>query len=103
MKKLFLKVSILAVLLASLSSCHTQRSVLSDKGVYGYDSSNKRKGTSHFFIGGIGQTDNIDAIEICGGENNVEAVETRLPFLHGLVSGLTLSIYSPREYTVYCK
>lgn len=102
MKSKLLKVSVLAIFLAILSSCHTQRSLVS-KDASSYNLGSANKGVSHFFVGGLGQTDRINAIEICGSEEKVKAVETKLPFLHGLVSVLTLSLYSPREYTVYCQ
>ncbi len=103
MKNLLLKISVLSLLLGFMTACHTQRHFTNDKARYEYKSATIHKGRSDFFIGGIGQTDTINAVEICGKEENIQAVETKLPFLHGLIGVLTLSIYTPREYSVYCK
>ena len=80
MKKILSKISILVVILASLASCHTQRSLVSDANHYNYNSENGNKGTSHFFISGLGQTDKIDAVEICSGEKNIKSVESKMTF-----------------------
>jgi len=103
MRNLVLRISIISLMIVVTTACHTQRIYTNDKATYDYKTGSKHKGTSHFFIGGIGQKDKIDAVKICGSEENIQAVESRLPFLYGLVGTLTLSIYSPREYTVYCK
>lgn len=103
MKNLLFKISIISLTLSSITACQTQRHYTTDKSQYEYKSGDIHKGTSNFFIGGIGQTDKIDAIDICGKEENIQAVESKLTFLNGLIGAVTLTIYSPREYTVYCK
>lgn len=55
-----------------------------------------------FFIGGIGQQDEIDAAKTCGGADKVAKVETELTFLDGLLRGITFGFYSPRTARVYC-
>ena len=102
MKNSIFKISIICLIVSAITACHTQRIYTNDKSPYAYKSGTKHQGISNFFIGGIGQTDKIDAVKICGSEENIQAVESKLPFLYGLVGTLTLSIYSPREYTVYC-
>lgn len=104
MKNLLLKISIICLTLGLTTACHTQRHYTGNEAQYQYKSGNIiHKGTSHFFIAGIGQTDKIDAIAICGTEENIQAVESKTTFLNGLIGAVTLSIYTPREYTVYCK
>lgn len=103
MKNIFLKIGVLTVLLGLITACHTQVHFMNNKAQEQYKSGSIHKGKSNFFIGGLGQTDKINAVEICGKESNIQAVETRLPFVYGLIGALTLSIYTPREYTVYCK
>lgn len=104
MKKILYKTTTILLLLASITACHTQRHFTTEKAEYNYKASTKvHKGTSHFFIAGLGQTDKIDAISICGKEENILAVESQQTFINGLIRLVTFSIYSPREYIVYCK
>lgn len=55
-----------------------------------------------FFISGLGQTQEIDAAEICDGAENVGRVETQMSFMNGLLGALSSGIYTPRQATVYC-
>lgn len=102
MRNLFIKISAITII-TMVTACQTQRTFLNSKAEYEYKNGTSQTGTSQFFIGGVGQTDKIDAVKICGKEENIQAVESSLPFLYGLVGGVTLGIYAPREYTVYCK
>jgi len=96
------KITILALCLL-ITACHTQRHFTNVEAPQRYKSDRKITQNSDFFIAGIGQTDTIDATQLCGGEQNVDAVETKHTFINGLVSMITLGIYYPREYTIYCK
>ena len=99
MKKLLSIGLVLAML--SLSACSKQS----------YHMSNNELGTpitqqetkQHFFIGGIGQEEEIDAAEICGGADKVVRVESKESFWDSAFTGLTLGIYAPRTAVVYCK
>ncbi|WP_419937765.1 Bor family protein [Candidatus Palauibacter sp.] len=53
------------------------------------------------WVGGLVPPDSVDAEPGCG-EGGVAMVETRISFLNGLVSTLTLGIYSPMEIVVTC-
>lgn len=61
-----------------------------------------------FFIYGIGQEEDVQTADICGGNHNVAKVANRLSEIDVIV-GLAQSaiflpqIYSPREASVYCK
>ena len=57
---------------------------------------------STFFIGGLGQEDTVDAAAVCGGAQNVAAVESELEPLDAVLGFVTISIYSPRTMRVYC-
>jgi hypothetical protein len=103
MKNLILRISLISLVFGAVTACHTQRIYTNDKAQYEYKAGTVHKGTSSFFVGGIGQTDKIDAVKICGKEENIQAVESTLPFLDGFIGAITLGIYTPREYTVYCK
>lgn len=86
-------------LVALLSSCATQRFYVSDNPVKGDADQDKMH---HFFVGGIGQTQEINAKKVCKGKD-VSHVETQLSFLDGLLGGITYGIYTPRTAKVYCK
>lgn len=53
------------------------------------------------YLGGLVAPDTVKAATECG-EGGVALVETRISFLNGLVSALTLGIYSPMEIIVTC-
>ena len=58
--------------------------------------------THHFFVSGIGQKENCRCGKICGGAENVVKTETQQTFVNGLLSFITLGIYTPLEARVYC-
>ena len=53
------------------------------------------------YLSGLVPPDAVDADPGCG-EGGVAMVETRISFLNGLVSALTLGIYTPMEIVVTC-
>lgn len=57
-------------------------------------------GTNHFFIGGIGQENIIDAKEICGDRGY--SFNTYYSFGDGLLTFFTFGIYTPSSYKIYC-
>ena len=57
---------------------------------------------THHFVSGIGQKKTVDAAKICGGAENVVKTETQQTFVNGLLSFITLGIYTPLEARVYC-
>jgi len=62
----------------------------------------EREAYSQFFVGGLGQTDDVDAANICGGSAKVASIETSESFLNVLLGGLSSGIYTPRQYRVSC-
>jgi hypothetical protein len=66
-----------------------------------------KRGWTHFFIWGwVPAEEFIDARAICGGPENVHAIETRRTFLEGLVAafaGYYINIYSPWDAKVICR
>ena len=74
----------------------------------GYRSYPDKKGTSHFFVSGIGQENMIDASEICpDGIGKVTAYQS--PKDIAIILGVTIItggfggwIYTPMSYEVYC-
>ena len=57
--------------------------------------------THHFFVSGIGQKKTVDAAKF-GGAENVVKTETQQTFVNGLLSFITLSIYTPQALVMYC-
>ena len=55
-----------------------------------------------FFISGIGQTQTLNAKEICGGSDKVIKVEVQQTFVNGFLGAITWGIYTPRQARVYC-
>ena len=55
-----------------------------------------------FWVGGIGQSEDIDAAKVCGSAANVQRVETQATAGNIGLTILTLGIYSPRQVRVYC-
>lgn len=57
---------------------------------------------SHFFVGGIGQSDFKNAGQMCKDSGGVAFVETRQSFGQVLVNMVTYGIYAPRTMNIYC-
>lgn len=55
-----------------------------------------------FFISGLGQTQSVNAAQVCDGSENVAKVESHHSFLNGLLGFATFGIYTPRQAKVYC-
>lgn len=60
------------------------------------------EGKHHFIFWGLGQEKMVNPSEACKKNQKIEAVDTHLTFLDGLLSGITWGIYYPRSYAVYC-
>ena len=91
---------ILALLVVmAMTGCATQRFEVQPKlaqEAASYDDSQT------FWIGGIGQKEEIDAAKVCGGANKVARTETQLTPGNVGLTILTLAIYTPRQIRVYC-
>jgi hypothetical protein len=55
-----------------------------------------------FWVGGISQSENLDAAKVCGGASKVQRVETQQTAGNVGMTMLTIGIYSPRQIRVYC-
>lgn len=94
-----MKKIIVLALAASLAGCAVQRFEV----VKGNTSESASYDDSHsFFIGGIGQSKDVDAAAVCGGAGKVAKVETELTPGNVGMTFLTLFIYTPRQIRVYC-
>jgi hypothetical protein len=87
------------ILIATLfSSCATQTNLLNDS----YDSVLGESGTHGFWISGIGQTKNVNLDNACGQGYTASKTQTVFSAKNIFVGILTLGIYTPRDYSVFC-
>lgn len=93
------KISLITwILVCCVSACSTQTAVLNtERGASSKDE------MQTFFVSGIGQTQTINAAEVCGGTDNVLKVETVYSPLNWGLGLITFGIYTPRDAKVYCK
>ncbi len=95
---IMMKRVILATAIASLAGCATQTYQIQSGG----PSLPTREVSQSFFLSGIGQTQEIDAAEVCGGAKKIAKVETLISPVDGILGGVTLGIYTPKTARVYC-
>lgn len=93
MKKIFILAAIIAT-----SGCATQTFNLQP----GASAEPVTDSMQLFFVGGLGQTQETNAAELCGGAANVAKVEAHMTFIDGLLGGLSYGIFTPRHARVYC-
>lgn len=55
-----------------------------------------------FFIHGIGQSQTIDAAQVCGSADKVIRTEVQESGMDVFLRVITFGIYTPREARVYC-
>jgi len=96
-QKLIILTSLAAVF--TLSACSTQR-IYMKNDMTGTMPSYEKSQT--FFIYGIGQTQDLNAGEVCG-KKSISRIETNQTFVDGLLSVITFGIYTPRTVSVFCK
>lgn len=92
----------LATLLATstllLSACSTQTAYVKSQA-----GQPKLEENQTFFLFGIGQEKTINAVQVCGGEEKIAKVESKLTGSNILLGLVTLGIYTPRQARVYCQ
>ncbi len=102
MKKL-IKISLLAALL-TLTACSSQKIIIKNDANVGIKEHTKMQ---HFFLSGIAQTQEVDAVSVCGSIDKVVAVESKLTGMDIAIANIQNllglpSIYTPRTAKVYC-
>ncbi len=96
MKKNITIVILLAGALA-LSACSKQQFSIND------GSGSLAKDDKHdFIVGGIRQTEVVDAATICSGADKVMSVEVEQTAMNAFLTVVSLGIYAPRQYRVTC-
>ena len=81
----------------TLCACATQSVVLKNGS-----SSLTQEEMQSFFVQGLGQTQTLNAAEVCGGANRVAKVERVLSPLNWFLGVLSSGIYTPITAKVYC-
>jgi hypothetical protein len=81
----------------TLCACATQSVVLQNG-----NSTLKQDDMQNFFVSGLGQTQTLNAAEVCGGANRVAKVERLQTPLNWVLALLTSGIYTPYTAKVYC-
>ena len=59
------------------------------------------QGRSHFFLWGMWQKKNYNLINACQA-TGINAIESHWTFYDSLMGGLTMGIYAPESYSIYC-
>ena len=93
MKKTFTSLALVAV----LSACSTQTAFIN-----GQNGTLAKEEMQTFFVAGLGQTQSLNAGEICGGAAKVVKIERTSSFLNVVLNWLSSGIYSPQDAKVYC-
>lgn len=93
------KIVVSSTMALLLSACSTHTFIVSEQNAAAQPSYDKMQ---HFFVGGLGQSQEVSSTEICGSTNTAK-VQTQGTFLNGFLGMLSYGIYSPRDMRIYCK
>ncbi len=99
MKKLLISIG----LVLTLSACgndHIIRFNLAPQ----YDEEEAKpqyEGRSHFFLWGMAQKTDYDLVNACHSKG-IKAIEAHWNWWDSLMGGLTMGIYAPESFSVYC-
>lgn len=56
-----------------------------------------------FFISGLGQSQTMNAKELCGGDSSkIAKVEAEMTFVDGFLGFISMGLYTPRVARVFC-
>ena len=98
MKKLLICIG-LALTLSACGSDHVIRFNLEQQ--QNMNVAPSYEGRSHFFLWGMWQKTDYNLANLCYGKG-VNTVETYWTFYDSLMGGLTMGIYAPESFSVYC-
>lgn len=59
------------------------------------------EGRSHFFLWGMMQEKNYNLSNVCYGRG-IHSIENHWTLYDSLMGGLTMGIYAPESYSIYC-
>ena len=98
MKKILICVC-LALTLSACGSDHIMRFDLNPQQEL--NTKPEYEGRSHFFLWGMWQKTNYNLVNVCP-VNGIKAIDTYWTFYDSLMGGLTMGIYAPESYSIYC-
>ncbi len=98
MKKLLICIG-LALTLSACGSDHVIRFNLNPQ--QNTEKSPSYEGRSHFFFWGMWQKKDYNLTNACP-TSGINAVENHWTFYDSLMGGLTMGIYAPESYSIYC-
>ena len=88
----------MALVLANGLACHTMNFEVERASPGGVEKIHDRKA---FFLAGLVPTRTVDGREHC--PNGVQSIREETTFGDGLLSVITLAIYTPRSSNYYCR
>lgn len=98
MKKFLIGIG-LALMLSACSNDHVIRFNLDQQ--QNIETSPSYEGRSHFFLWGMMQKKNYNLTNVCQ-TRGINAIENHWTFYDSLMGGLTMGIYAPESYAIYC-
>lgn len=100
MKKLLICIG-LALTLSACGSDHVIRFNLAQQHQQNEKVKPTYEGRSHFFLWGMWQKKDYNLINACR-TTGINAIESHWTFYDSLMGGLTMGIYAPESYAIYC-
>jgi len=98
MKKLLICIG-LALTLSACGSDHVMRFNLNPQQNTAAEPS--YEGKSHFFFWGMWQKTDYNMLNVCY-PRGINAIDTHWTLYDSLMGGLSMGIYAPESYSVYC-
>ena len=98
MKKIMICIG-LALTLSACGSDHIMRYNLDQQP--NIKTTPSYQGRSHFFFWGMGQKKNYNLTNVCQAKG-INAIESYWTAYDSLMGGLTMGIYAPESYAIYC-
>ena len=100
MKKLLVCIG-LALTLSACSNSHIIRFNMDKEQDTETQTARSYEGKSHFFLWGLLQKKNYNLDNVCQ-TNGISAIENYWTLYDSLMGSLTMGIYAPESYTIYC-
>ena len=98
MKKLLICIG-LALMLSACGTDHVIRFNLNQQ--QDVNAKPSYRGKSHFFFWGMWQRTDYDLAHVCP-MRGINAIDAHWTFYDSLMNGLTMGIYAPESYSIYC-
>lgn len=89
----------LALTLSACGSDHIMRYNIAQQQVE--NKAPSYEGKAHFFFWGMWQKKNYNLTNVCYGRG-INAIESHWTWYDSLMGGLSMGIYAPESYSIYC-